>query len=727
MSQGYSIINPDVMFKIKKEDEKFFTQHYEWKGKEKLNDSTSRLPIVTSVFSLSVKQEEDLPFMDPPESETTEEIHPPVTNSLGVKPDILIRFKEDHGIEPQRSEERGNLPIGSTCEEQHEAVEILKMEELHVCVQPEGEEKVIDTKRSKERSPASIHPLHCRIQSENRKEMSVLVSDQASVTFNDVAAYFLEVEWDVLGERLKEFYKNVIKEIHGILMSWGYSIVNPDVIFRIKKEDEKHFTRHYEWEGRENTTDPTHSLPIVTSVFSLSVKQEEDLPFMDPPESETSEDIHSPVTHDGLRSNSERQRMCHGQQQEEWTHTDPARDSPDPSAACEGSSSRLTPLSVKEKAQQGERSSPWTEQERNYSHCPNLVQTQKLSEGEKPFKRADIVEYFATNAHIIGHQEKIGSRNKFTHRSNCTCILQYQREKRTPTQTVHRKVYMQTKPVTFSQCEKCFSCSAELDRLVSIHAGRRPFQCSACEEIFMRQSKLTEQNPEQYFTYKAQLTVHSKFHKAQKPFKCSKCDKCFKQKGNLRNHERIYLGERKFKCCECAKSFIQKGHLRQHELTHRKEKPFQCADCNKCFNRRVHLHLHEMTHGREKPYQCSECDKRFSQESILKRHERTHTGEKPFKCSECDKCFVQKSNLRNHERMHTGEKPYRCLKCNKSFSQTFDLRKHERIHSGEKPFKCSECDKSFSQRANLRKHERIHTGEKPFKCAECDKCFSQKI
>nr|XP_033791817.1 zinc finger protein 398-like isoform X2 [Geotrypetes seraphini] len=126
--------------------------------------------------------------------------------------------------------------------------------------------------------------------------MSALLSDHASVTFSDVAAYFLEVEWNILGEWQKELYKNVIKKIHSFLILQGYSIVNPDVVFKIKKEDEKYFTQHCEWEGKENSNDPSISLPVVTSVFSLSVKQEEDLPFMDHPESETSHQIYLPVT-----------------------------------------------------------------------------------------------------------------------------------------------------------------------------------------------------------------------------------------------------------------------------------------------------------------------------------------------------------------------------------------------------------------------------------------------
>nr|XP_033798231.1 uncharacterized protein LOC117359480 isoform X2 [Geotrypetes seraphini] len=129
--------------------------------------------------------------------------------------------------------------------------------------------------------------------------MSTLPSDPvtgASITFCDVAAYFLELEWEALEEWQKELYKKVIKEIHTFLTSRGYVIANPDVIVKIKKEDEKYFTQHYECKGTENMNDPTVCFPDVTSAFSLNIKQEEDMPFMDNVKTEMIEEIHPPVT-----------------------------------------------------------------------------------------------------------------------------------------------------------------------------------------------------------------------------------------------------------------------------------------------------------------------------------------------------------------------------------------------------------------------------------------------
>ncbi|XP_029452666.1 zinc finger protein OZF-like [Rhinatrema bivittatum] len=526
-----------------------------------------------------------------------------------------------------------------------------------------------------------------RLSAANGPELATQA--MASVTFSDVAAYFWEVEWSILGEWQKELYKKVIKEIHGILMSRGYSILNPDVIFKIKKEDEKYFAQHCEWQGKENIKDPTISLPIVTSVFSLSVKQEEDLPFLDPPE-----EIHSPVksfpnvkpdilirfkqegfrneaqeceerqnlpiagtcsqdcspypmveilktekppvsdhleggeknndtkNDDGFRNNSERQRVCDGHQRREWKQRDLSRDSPDPSAECEGNICRVTSPRVKEKVHKRERPKTCTEQNRNSNFCPNLVQTQKLKETERPFQRSDTQENFITNSYSVEHQFECGK--KFTQITSQRCIQQY-------------------------------------------HTREKKIRGTECEERNSKKTKLIAPK-------------------------------------NI-NMEKKLLGS------GCEQNFSYKSQLRKHEMTHDRYKPFKCSECDKGFSDKRHLQQHEITHSGHQPYKCSECDKRFRQKGSLHCHKRIHTGEKPFKCSECDKCFRQIGSLTCHKRIHTGEKPFKCSNCNKCFRQAGTLRSHEKLHTGVRPFKCSECDRWFSETRYLRKHEKTHRGE----------------
>ncbi|KAM5164880.1 uncharacterized protein ACMZJ9_007302 isoform 2-T2 [Mantella aurantiaca] len=58
---------------------------------------------------------------------------------------------------------------------------------------------------------------------------------QVSVTFHDVAAYFSAEEWNALEDWQKDFYKKVMMEIHSALQGMGFEILNPDVLFRVKK------------------------------------------------------------------------------------------------------------------------------------------------------------------------------------------------------------------------------------------------------------------------------------------------------------------------------------------------------------------------------------------------------------------------------------------------------------------------------------------------------------
>ncbi|XP_030050776.1 zinc finger protein interacting with ribonucleoprotein K [Microcaecilia unicolor] len=501
--------------------------------------------------------------------------------------------------------------------------------------------------------------------------MSAPVSAQASITFSDVAAYFLEADWDLLGEWQKELYKKVIKEIHSFLISQGYSILNPEVMFKIKKEDEKYFAQHCQWEGKESVNDPSTSLPIVTSVFSLSIKQEEDFPFMDHPEPEMPEQINLPVTdscsvkpeilirfkEQGFQiepqGSQEREKLPSAdetfiqqnvslgstQQRKEWKPQGSSGDYPDTSSDCERGFGTVTRTSLQETTQKGERSKA---QERNSSYGPRAVQTQRLREGEGPFKSIYTQENLTTDSHFLEHQTPIVRTEVHGYEDLCK-------------NNFFGDTATQDKPCKYSESGKYNN----------------------------------------------------------------------RQKSSLQRHKMTNMKEKQFKCPECNRFFKKKANLQLHKMIHTGNKPFKCSECNKCFSQKCNLQLHKMTHMGQKPFKCSECDKCFNQKGSLQRHKMTHTGDKPFTCSECDKCFSQKGSLQLHKMIHRGVKQFHCSECDKCFSQKGNMQRHKITHMSVKPFKCSECDKSFGQKGNLQRHEITHMKEKKFKCYEYDKCFSQ--
>uniref|UniRef100_A0A7N5KCU5 KRAB domain-containing protein n=1 Tax=Ailuropoda melanoleuca TaxID=9646 RepID=A0A7N5KCU5_AILME len=61
---------------------------------------------------------------------------------------------------------------------------------------------------------------------------------QGLVTFEDVAVYFSLEEWERLDVDQRDLYKDVMQENYGILVSLGYPIPKPDLIFRLEQGEE---------------------------------------------------------------------------------------------------------------------------------------------------------------------------------------------------------------------------------------------------------------------------------------------------------------------------------------------------------------------------------------------------------------------------------------------------------------------------------------------------------
>ncbi|XP_018418733.1 PREDICTED: zinc finger protein 317-like [Nanorana parkeri] len=67
------------------------------------------------------------------------------------------------------------------------------------------------------------------------------IRDPGNVTFNDVAIYFTQRDWQLLADWQKKLYQNIMKEIHGALTALGYEIANPGILVRIQQQDESYF------------------------------------------------------------------------------------------------------------------------------------------------------------------------------------------------------------------------------------------------------------------------------------------------------------------------------------------------------------------------------------------------------------------------------------------------------------------------------------------------------
>ncbi|XP_078516512.1 uncharacterized protein LOC144781502 isoform X6 [Lissotriton helveticus] len=96
------------------------------------------------------------------------------------------------------------------------------------------------------------------------------------VKFRDVAACFSEEEWKLLPHWQRNFYRNVMKEIHQTLVYLGYQIVNPGTLLRIYKVKEEYTQDTLDVE-RTNMHYPIESFhPAVSPDILFRVMHEEE-------------------------------------------------------------------------------------------------------------------------------------------------------------------------------------------------------------------------------------------------------------------------------------------------------------------------------------------------------------------------------------------------------------------------------------------------------------------
>ncbi|XP_029442256.1 gastrula zinc finger protein XlCGF26.1-like [Rhinatrema bivittatum] len=488
---------------------------------------------------------------------------------------------------------------------------------------------------------------------------------QVPVTFEDVAVYFSEDEWEMLEEWQKELYKKTMEENYETLNSMGPSSEKPSLISKIEREEDPWVGEQQDPRGRRRPESSWRDYEIIQEIKKQQMGCAEN--------QETQK----------MLPEKNKERFIQGSEGERESESSKKRGIPAESRGDTTSISGNLTIATRPQTSREEKLSTCTKWEENVTRKEKCISHQLSLTREKPFQCTECGQSFSSTLYLSMHQRM--------HRGNKLCGENFsQRIQIIQDQGIH----IQDQLFVCQDCGKSFNEKSNLKNHKRIHIVEKRFTCPECGKNFK---------------HKSCLKVHQRIHTGENPHLCIECGRSFTQKSALITHQRIHTGEKPFKCPECGKGFRQNSNLRVHQVTHTEQKPFSCTLCGKCFSLRACLKVHQRIHTGEKPFTCPNCGKCYSQKSDLKNHERIHTGEKPFMCPDCGKMFIQKSTLKAHQKIHMKEKPFTCSECGKGFTKKSSLEAHQRVHTGEKPFTCTECGRSFIQKSILNAHQRIHT------------------
>ncbi|KAM4015851.1 zinc finger protein 90-like isoform 2-T2 [Anomaloglossus baeobatrachus] len=394
------------------------------------------------------------------------------------------------------------------------------------------------------------------------------MSHQAPIIFYDVAASFTEEQWSRLEQWQKDVYKNVMRDIHEALVTLGYAITNPDVLFNIKKQDQSCI--RIDCSSGERKEIPVGDHPDILIRIEAEDNEDRDEVYVEPLNTSpgittvvVNERKHQDV-YDEVYPDSPQNTLDHG----------PAHALRDPV---------------------GEEY--YNQRDSDESSSPISIRIKEEDEDDECPYEEELINNYSTDFHSQDTSEQ--QNEDFLESPTNKCILG---------KFSKQRVY------PCAECGKVFLCKSSVSRHRKIHRQER-YNCPDRDQGFPR------------LTY---LDLHQKIQENQKQSSCDEMQSDFTDQTCLYEDSVPHTGERPFICDTCPKRFRNRSSLYKHKKTHLGVRPFRCDNCHKTFSHNYGLLRHQRAHTGERPFECGVCRKRFYRKDTLEKHQVVHAKQRSF-------------------------------------------------------------------------------------------------